>query len=585
MKIIIQELNEIFTKKQKVQFFCLLLLIIGGAFWELLGVSAIVPFVQSIMDPSSLLAQSWGQFIYENLRLESESQFVICMAAVLIIVYIVKNIYLCIMAYFQYKFSFSNEYKLSQQMLANYINRPYEYHLHHGSAELIRNIRDDTAGCYSFVLCVLQMLSEVVVCIVLAVYLLIQDKSITIGIVLILLGYVSLYTVGVRTYIKKLGQRERSQIQRMNKWIVESLGGIKETKILQREKYFLNRYREDTDGLGKTQTRYSIISYISKPVVETLCIVGLLLVVSLKIYRGVNASYFIPIVSVFAVAAFRLLPSINRITNSLSMIMFRKPSVDALYKDLTDMKSLFMEVESEKGKKELNFEEKICLRDVSFHYMGSEKDVLKNVNLEIPKNKSIALIGPSGEGKTTLADLFLGLLEPQTGHILVDGTDINECKAEWYDKLGYIPQSIFLLDDTLKNNIAFGIPEDEIDYAKLQYAMDEAQISEYVNSLPERLETMVGERGVRLSGGQRQRIGIARALYKNPDILVLDEATSALDNDTEEAVMQAIDSLGGKKTLIIIAHRLSTIKNCDIVYKVSNKTVIPEKERTDSLNQ
>lgn len=577
MKIIIQELNEIFTKKQKVQLFCLLVLIIGGAFWELLGVSAIIPFVQSVMDPSSLLAQPWGQFIYENLRLESESQFVIFMAVVLIIVYIVKNIYLCIMAYSQYKFSFSNQYKLSQQMLANYINHPYEYHLHHGSAELIRNIRDDTAGCYSFVLCVLQMLSEVVVCIVLAVFLLIQDKSITIGIVLILLGYVSLYTVGVKTYIKKLGQRERSQIQRMNKWIVEALGGIKEAKILQREKYFLSRYSEDTDGLGNTQTRYSIISYISKPVVETLCIVGLLLVVSLKIYRGVNASYFIPIVSVFAVAAFRLLPSINRITNSLSMIMFRKPSVDALYNDLTDMKSLFMEVESVKSKKELNFEEKICLRDVSFRYMGSEKDVLRNVNLEIPKNKSIAFIGPSGEGKTTLADLFLGLLEPQAGQILVDGTDIKECKAEWYGKLGYIPQSIFLLDDTVKNNIAFGIPEDEIDYDKLQYAMDEAQISKYVNSLPEGLETMVGERGVRLSGGQRQRIGIARALYKNPDILVLDEATSALDNDTEEAVMQAIDNLGGKKTLIIIAHRLSTIKNCDIVYKVSNKTVIPEK--------
>lgn len=576
MKKLIQELNVIFTKKQKIQLFGLLLLIIGGAFWELLGVSAIIPFVQSVMDPTLLLAQPWGKFIYEKLGLQTEGQFVICMAAVLIIVYIVKNIYLCIMSYFQYKFSFGNQYKLSQQMLSNYINRPYEYHLHHGSAELIRNIKDDTSGCYSFVLCTLQMLSEVVVCIVLAVYLLIQDKSITIGIVLILLGYVSLYTVGVRTYIKKLGQKERRQYQLMNKWIVESLGGIKETKILQRETFFFKNFKMDTDELGKTQTRYSIISYVSKPVVETLCIVGLLLVVSLKIYRGVDASYFIPVVSVFAVAAFRLLPSINRITNSLSMIMFRKPSVDALYKDLKELDSVFAEIEKEENIEELPFEEKVCIKDVSFHYMGSEKDVLKNVNLEIPKNKSIALIGPSGEGKTTLADIFLGLLEPQAGQILVDGVDIKECKAEWYDKLGYIPQSIFLLDDTLKNNIAFGIPEEEIDYDKLRYAMNEAQISEYVDSLPEGLDTMVGERGVRLSGGQRQRIGIARALYKNPDILVLDEATSALDNDTEEAVMQAIDSLGGKKTLIIIAHRLSTIKNCDIVYKVSGGTVVPE---------
>ncbi|MCM1262424.1 MAG: ABC transporter ATP-binding protein/permease [Butyrivibrio sp.] len=576
MKEIIRELRIIFNRKQKLQLVVLCILMFGGALWELLGVSAVIPFVTAIINPASLLANPLVSSVYNFLKLESSQQLIILMAVFLILVYVVKNVYLCIMAYFQYSFTFKNQYRLSQQLLANYINRPYSFHLNNSSAELMRNIKDDTDGCYSFVLCVMQLISETAVCAALTVFLFIKDKSITIGITILLTMYVLLYLLVMKKQMRRLGVREREQLRLMNKWIMEALGGIKETKILMREKYFQDKYNANTDRLAHTKTSYSIITYIAKPTVETVCIGGLLSVVAMKIYSGVDASYFIPIVSVFAVAAFRLLPSLNRITTYLSMIMLRKPSVDALYKDINDIRknNEYTNVKEDSQASELIFEHQIEMKDISFRYEGTEKDVLSDVEIVIPKNKSVAFIGPSGGGKTTLADILLGILEPDKGQIVIDGKDIKENKKAWYGKLGYIPQTIFLLDDTIKNNIVFGVPEEEIDNDRLIAAMKEAQIYEFVMEQPEGWDTAVGERGVRLSGGQRQRIGIARALYHNPEILILDEATSALDNDTESAIMDAIERLGKTKTLVIIAHRLSTIKNCDIVYKVDKQKVI-----------
>lgn len=575
MKKIIEELKTIFTKKQKIQLLLLGILICIGAFWELLGISAIVPFITAVTAPEAMMEKWYIQWIYHFFDFHSTTELVIFMAVALMAIYIVKNVYLCIMSYFQYRFTFHNEYRLSQKLLGYYLNRPYEFHLSHNSAELIRNIRDDVEGCYSFVLCAIQLTSEIAVCVVLAVFLLLQDKSITIGIVFLLTLYVLVYVFVLKKYLKKLGCRDREQIRCMNKWIMEALGGIKETKVLQRERYFESFFRKDTDGLAKTKTRYSIVTYIAKPAVETICVGGLLAIVAVKMYRGIDVSYFIPILSVFAVAAFRLLPSVNRITNYLSMLMFRKPSVDALYADLTviSFSQTQSTEEKEKNPKSLPFRNKICFENIVFQYATGDRPVLQNVSLEIPKNTSVAFIGPSGGGKTTLADVLLGLLQPQSGQILVDGKNIHEYEAEWYVKLGYIPQTIYLVDDTIKKNIAFGIPEEEIDLDRLQQAMEEAQIWEYVKGLPNGWDTMVGERGIRLSGGQRQRMGIARALYNDPEVLVLDEATSALDNETEKTVMEAIDNLDGKKTLIIIAHRLSTIKNCNRTYRVENGKV------------
>ena len=349
---------------------------------------------------------------------------------------------------------------------------------------------------------------------------------------------------------------------------------LRKLKFLRERVFFTNKFDSDYKGYADRQTRYFIYGMLPRPLMETVCITGLLLVIVFKLLNGTQPTYFVTTVSVFAVAAFRMLPSFSKITNNLNNVMFNKASVNALYNDLQEMNDLEAALLLEFGKKEnIIFNQNIALEEVDFKYPNTYKYVIKNVTFTIPKNSSIAFIGPSGEGKTTLADMVLGLLTADNGKVLVDGSDIQENISGWHKMLGYIPQTIYLMDDSIKNNIAYGIPEEEIDAKRLWKALEDAQIKEFIESFPEGINTEVGERGVRLSGGQRQRIGIARALYNNPEVLILDEATSALDNETEAAVMDAINHLAGSKTLIIIAHRLSTIENCDIIYEVKNGRV------------
>ena len=302
---------------------------------------------------------------------------------------------------------------------------------------------------------------------------------------------------------------------------------------------------------------------------EAVCIMGMLSVVAIKMARGVSMTYFIPTLSLFVVAAFRMLPSFSRISSYMSQVIFNKAAVDFVYDDLKTIPVLSINRNEDNKNEDIIFNDKITVENVSFSYSRNLKDVLDSVNMEIHKNESVGLIGPSGQGKTTLADLLLGLLMPTAGSIKVDGNSISGKMNLWHSKVGYIPQTIFLCDDTIRNNIAFGVKEEDINDERIWEALKEAQLIDFISELEYGINTRVGERGVRLSGGQRQRIGIARALYNKPDILVLDEATSALDNDTEIAVMDAINNLMGNKTLIIIAHRLSTIKNCDSVYQVN----------------
>ena len=309
------------------------------------------------------------------------------------------------------------------------------------------------------------------------------------------------------------------------------------------------------------------------PVMESVLVGGLLGVLIVKIVNGADLQGLVPTLAAFAVAAFRILPSINRMTQGINQLTYNKVAVDKIYpaiKEARENGADKRDVIQESGEEGLHFEREIKVENITFSYPAREEKVLDKVNLSIPKNKSIAFVGPSGAGKTTLTDVILGVLEPLEGRILCDGTNIDGCMSAWHAKIGYIPQEVFLLDDTIRNNIAFGIPESEIDDNRVNEVLQEAQLLGFVESLSEGVNTSIGECGARLSGGQKQRIGIARALYANPEILVMDEATSALDNDTESAVMEAINQLAGKKTLIIIAHRLSTIEKCDTVYEIKN---------------
>lgn len=570
---ILKKVGYIFDKKQKAMAALLFVSIVIGAFVELLGVTVILPFINTLMNPQKILENRLAAWTYERGGFHSINDFIVFLALGVIVVYILKNIYVYWMHSMQYRFTYENQRHLSYKMMRCYMNQPYVFHLNHNSAELSRNINEDVVSFFEAVLAALQLASEGSVCLALLLLLLYQDKSITIGVLVLVGAFGIIFMKVFRKKLRTAGRKSRNRQGSTRRIALEALGSIKEIKVLNREQAFVGRYDSQYRDFAESNRLFKLYSMIPKPAMETVCISGLMLVVCAKLVSGVEPESFIPTLSLFAVAAFRMLPSANRIAEYLSRIMFSKPAIDAIYHDLKEIEDLMVQKKQLAATEPLMLEKEIRVENLSFHYPESEKWIFQNCSLVIPKNKSIAFIGPSGQGKTTMADIILGLLQPQEGAVLVDGVDIRERMQAWQKKLGYIPQTISLLDASIRDNILFGIEKEHINEKRLEEALQEAQLKTFIDSLEEGLDTVIGEGGVRLSGGQRQRIGIARALYHNPEVLVLDEATSALDNDTEAAVMEAIDHLAGSKTLIIIAHRLSTIKNCDLVYRIEKGEV------------
>lgn len=568
---VIRKLNYIFDAKQKRQIFWLFVVICIGSGLELMGVSVILPVIDGIMDPDKMLEEPIYRWIYDTLHFSSVAPLILLLLISMILVYVIKNAFLIFMYNSQYKFIFENQRILADRMVKCYMSQPYLFHVSKNSAELLRNINKDTGDFFGALQAGIKLLTELMVCLVLGVYLLIMDKTITISVVT-LLGIMLFLSMKVyKKYLLIMGDRNRYYEMTLNKWVQQAFGGIKEAKILNKEQFFYNKYDEAYRGHAKSEYSYHTLITIPKPMIETLCICGMLGAIAIKFWRGANITYFVPIISIFAIAAFRLLPSFNRITEYMGTIMYQKSAINSIYDDLKEVDELNkIKNQNQEIDHPLSFDTAVRIEDLSFRYPHAEKDVISHLKLTIEKKSSVAFIGQSGAGKTTLADILLGLLEPTAGTVTVDGTNIFDNLKSWHKIIGYIPQNIYLMDDTIRNNIAYGEDEGSIDEERVKYAVEQAQLSELIGELEEGLDTQIGEMGVRLSGGQRQRIGIARALYHNPEILVLDEATSALDNETEKAVMESIEALHGKMTLVIIAHRLSTIKNCDYIYEIGN---------------
>ena len=571
----VKKLRYVFDRKDKIKLVGLAILMVIGSVLELLAVAVFNPFIEVLMQTSSIEDDSFLKLFFAHIHLNGIEQYLVVLSALIAVIYLVKNIYLSFLQNVILSFSYTTRMNLATRLLTTYMNEPYTFHLSKNIAEMQRCLQSDTSQFMSLINSCLQLTVEMVTCLALAAYLFHTSHSITVVIGVLLLLCIGLFFMISKKVSSRLGRQNENYNAKLFQWINQSLGGIKELKILQREEYFIDSYKTNYKKLIWGARVNELIAALPKYIVETVAMVGLVFAIIIKLLFGHGAlETFIPQIAVFAVAAFRLLPSVGRVNAYINSIMYNKASLDMIYDDLKEIDSEpVQEIEWQEKKEKWIFTKGVTVEHVSYHYPDSDVEVLHDISLEIPKGKTVALIGPSGAGKTTLADIILGLLPPVSGVVRMDQHNVYENLRSWREKLGYIPQSIYLSDDTIRNNVAFGIYEAQIDDNAIWKALEKAQLKEFVQGLEKGLDTYVGDRGVRLSGGQRQRIGIARALYHDPEILVLDEATSALDSSTEQAVMESIESLQGLKTMIIIAHRLTTIKNADLVYEVSGGNV------------
>lgn len=573
------KLNYIFRPKDRLKIVLLLVMVVIGSFMELLGVAIFSPFVEIFMESDAVRGNKYLNYFYQLLGCSDTREFLAILAACIIFIYIFKNIFLWVEQDFILKFSYNMQRKLSIKLLTTYLHEPYTFHLNKNVAELQRSMQEDTALFSQVLIHTLQLIAEVVVCGVIGVYLFIVSHSITAVIVGLLIFCVGLFTTITRRFSKRLGKDAQIYKAKLYQWVNQSMGGVKEVKVLAREDYFVKNYEKYYRLYIKGLRLNKLLSITPKYIVEAVCMTGLLIAIIVKMFFGQrdDIATFIPQLSVFAVAAFRLMPSVGKINEHINNILYAAPSVDLIYSDLKGIEDFQKQEVDER--KEWDFNNRIVVKGITYSYPDTDKKILDNTGCVIPKGKTVAFIGGSGAGKTTMVDIILGLLPPQLGKVMADDMNVFKNLSTWHHQIGYIPQAIYLSDDTIRNNVAFGIMEDEIDDEAVMEALRKAQLLEFAEALPDGPDTMVGDRGVRLSGGQRQRIGIARALYHDPEILVLDEATSALDNETETAVMESIESLQGMKTIIVIAHRLTTIRNADIIYEVCDgKAVERSKE-------
>ena len=578
---ILKKLNKLLDRKQKSFMILLVFMMLIGALLETASVTLIIPVISVVMDPEAITENKYVAPLYDALGMKTSQDFTVLVMLSLIGAFVLKNIYLYVQQKVLYKFVYTNQFRTSERMMKNYIRRPYEYFLNADTAVIQRSITSDVNNMYALILSLLTLVSETIVAVFLVAVLLFAEPRMTIMISVLLLITLFVIKLALKPVMKKAGQDNQDFYSSLFKWISQTVTGIKEVKIGGRESYFVDEYIKCGRGYVDAVQKYTLYSNVPRLLIETICVAAMVLYMLFLILSGQDGTEMMAILSAFGVAVVRLMPCANRINNQINNISYFEPFLmgvsDNLQDDIgdasTDMEDL-MPV-SEK----LPVKEKVILEHITYHYPNTEKLIFDDASIEIPVGKSIGIVGSSGAGKSTIVDVLLGLLRMQNGTIKADGVDVMDGAnyRKWLKNVGYIPQSIFMLDDTIRKNVAFGVPEDKISEERIWEVLKEAQLDEFVRSLPEGLETGIGERGVRLSGGQRQRIGIARSLYEDPEILILDEATSALDNDTEAAIMDSINHFMGKKTLIIIAHRLQTIEKCDMVYRVEKGKLMKER--------
>lgn len=575
------KVRAIFDRKQKWQLVGLGIMIFIGGLLETLGVSAMIPVVQALLAPDELMGYIDRIPVVKNLcdalSITTVKQVTMALLYGMMAIYVIKNLYILLLTYMQNTFITKNRNRMISRVMAEFLNRPYEKYLGADIPTVFRITDSDIPQTFSLILAMLQLASEVVVSCLIFMVLLLNDPGMTLFIIAVF-GLLTLFIVKVfKPRLNRIGAKNQAIQSRIAKWRIQATYGLKDVKVLNREGFYVRNYYETGKVGAEVARNYAVLNNMPRLLIETVFIVSVLGFLVVYINGGGDITAMVTTISAFAIAAVRVLPSVNRINTYITEIAYTQPSLDFVYDNLQEgMKTdaMLAERRAYSQVEKLKLDHQIELDHISFHYPDSDKNIFEDAHMIVPKGKSVGIIGTSGAGKSTIVDILLGLLHAQTGTITCDGVDIFKNYESWLAQIGYIPQSIYLIDESIRDNIAFGIDADKIDEKRIWEVLEEAQLKEFVEELPEGLDTTIGDRGVRLSGGQRQRIGIARALYNDPEILVFDEATSALDNDTEAAVMEAVNSFHGRKTMIIIAHRLNTIEKCDMIYKVENMKLV-----------
>lgn len=577
---------------KKIELILLLFAFLSVSILDALGIGLVGPFIGLATNPALINQNPWLSNLYNSLGLKSTNQFIGLLGLAIVVIFYFKSFFYYKIQQYVYRFCFTQQVKLRLRLLHTYLFLPYTFHLKTNSANLIQNIINESQNfSYSVAIPLLNSISNVFVLIVLVLLLAKTDLAATVGLVgILLLTYLPFHLL--RRKVVQWGKEGVDANTEMIRIVNHAIGGLKETRVIGCEEFFENQLGAQVNQFARVATLFHVFQVLPRIVIESLLITFVVGLVSVSLLFEQRSQNLVSVLGVFAIASIRLLPSASQLMSSMGVLRNFKPTLDRLYMDLKEMEkpesihylklsqsvvpgnSLKRDHLNHSTAAAMPFTEKIVLNQINYHYPEAATNSLKNVSFEIKKGESIALIGKSGAGKTTLVDVFLGLLIPQSGDIQVDGLSVYGSLRSWQNLIGYIPQSIFLTDDTIARNIAFGVPDQYIDSQRLERAIRAAQLAELIEQLPEGTQTLVGEHGVRLSGGQRQRIGIARALYHEREILILDEATSALDNETENLISNAIQALSGIKTIIIIAHRLSTVEHCDRIYEMEKGETI-----------
>ncbi|WP_228041216.1 ABC transporter ATP-binding protein [Nodosilinea sp. LEGE 07088] len=560
---------------------------------DAIGIGLVGPFIGLAVNPTTIEKNEWLSRFYEYSSLSDTSQFIALLGFAIITIFYLKSFFYYQVQKHVYQFCFTQQVKLRLRLLRTYLSLPYTFHLRTNSAHLIQNIiKESEQFSYSVAIPLLNLLSHAFILLVLLLLLAKTDLLATVSILgLLLVAFVPFHYF--RHHLARWGKAGVDANTEMLRIVNHAIGGLKETRVIGCEVYFEDQLGKQVNCFAKVATNFHVFQLLPRIVIEALLITFVIGFVSISLFYEDRSQNLVSVLGIFAIASIRLLPSSSQFMSNLGVLRNFKPTLEKIYYDLKEIETpeaidyikLFHKASDPKDLKSFGtynesvksgilFNNKISIDRLNYFYPGSAINSLSQISLTLKKGESIALIGKSGAGKTTLVDVLLGLLIPQSGDIKVDDFSVYENLRSWQNLIGYIPQTIFLIDDTIERNIAFGVPDHLIDQHQLSKAIQLAQLSGLIDQLPDGIQTMVGEHGVRLSGGQRQRIGIARALYHEREILVLDEATSALDSETENLISQSIQQLSGTKTMIIIAHRLTTVEHCDRIYVMERGKIV-----------